>query len=173
MSPADPQTRYSSNGTGLLSKLQGTTASLQRAGVITPSGSLEDAAHQSNAAETIVAAGPVASRSVDDPFADSRSQYRESVGTQPESIYNPFANEQSISSDHHFSGSRRQSLATDLSYPNGSGGANMSSGEIEAVRFGSSPNSDINVNHPESRTGTGTNGIRGSNDGEQAWWGGA
>ncbi|KAG0150216.1 hypothetical protein CROQUDRAFT_130796 [Cronartium quercuum f. sp. fusiforme G11] len=147
MSPADPQTRYSLNGAGLLSKLQGTTASLQRAGLITP-GSTEDAALGTTAAETIIPVSQAA-----DPFSDSAQ--RDSVGTQAESIYNPFANENSVSADHHLGDDQRQSFSTELG---------VSSGEVEAVRFGSSAhNSDDLTNRAA---------LRASGEAEQAWWGG-
>lgn len=80
MSPADPVTRYSSNGTGLLTKLQGTTAALQQSGLITPTSSMEN--HQ-NAAQGVA---------TQDPFDDSQ-ETTPTAGAG--SIHNPFASEQS------------------------------------------------------------------------------
>lgn len=84
MLPADPVTRYSSNGTGLLNKLQGTTAALQQAGLITPTSSMENNQNASEAAAN------------QDPFGDAH-ETPPTAGAG--SIHNPFASEQSET--HH------------------------------------------------------------------------
>lgn len=178
MSPADPENRYSANGTGLLTKLQGTTVSFQQAGLISPSHSVEGDG-DINASETIAPVlsdghgGDEDDRGHGTPTHDRiGAPLRGNSTSTTGSIHNPFANERSLSSRNH------DSLGTDLSFPGTGEASGMSSGELQPVRFGSNPTTELGSHdqHPEvvveHPTPDPTRPSRASGDRDQAWWGG-
>ncbi|CAH7675442.1 expressed protein [Phakopsora pachyrhizi] len=198
MSPEDPETRYSAGGTGLLNRLQGTTAHLRdspplpsstnspllREGSVLSHNPFDDMTEVPHVIDTAKTSNPFYSEidgeATEEVNANVMSHNQEDpfncVTLLSGTISNPFANEMSSGSDCHQGSnssagdgnSQRRSRSLGGS-PEDLGG--ISSGQEEEVRFGSSRNGTSNNSHADKPSHPAQAQTVTAVGREPTWWG--